>query len=163
TVAVMTAGCGTGAGDQEMAPDTADRDAAQDSAAQDSPASEPDASTRGVVPGLFAIMAGLQRDMAELDRGLWLEDHDVMAAAARAIADHPTVPDNEARSIAGVLGAEMADFKGFDTRVHDLAVRIEALAAEADMDGIVQAQGDLHDGCVACHSAFRARLRAALR
>lgn len=119
--------------------------------------------TRVALPGLFSIMAGLQDDMAGLERGLWREDFDSIAARATAIADHPMVPPAEAQAIAGVLGPDMAAFKQHDTRVHDWAVRIRELAIAEDFEGVVATRADLVDGCVGCHTEFRERIRAGLR
>lgn len=108
-------------------------------------------------------MAGLQDDMAGLDRGMWREDFDSIAARATAIAEHPMVPAAEAQAIAGVLGPDMGAFKQHDTRVHDLAVRIGELAAMRDLAGVTATRAELAAGCVACHTAFRDRIRAGLR
>lgn len=121
------------------------------------------ASTRAALPGLFTIMAGLQDDMAGLERSLWREDFDSLAARATAIADHPTVPAEEARAIAGVLGPDMADFKRRDTEVHDLAVEIGDLAEARRLDEILAAKAELVQGCVGCHTQFRERIRTGLR
>jgi cytochrome c556 len=115
------------------------------------------------LPGLIAVMNGLEQDMARLSRGLWIADYDTIAAAARAVATHPKVPPSEAQQIAGVLGHDMAAFKNVDTEIHGLAVRIEELAREADLDSIVTAEARLRAGCLACHTRFRTRIRRALR
>lgn len=121
------------------------------------------ASTRAALPGLFTIMAGLQEDMAGLERSLWREDFDSIAVRATAIADHPTVPAAEAQAIAGVLGSEMADFKQQDTEVHDLAVEIRDLARSRRLEEILAARADLVRGCVGCHTQFRERIRTGVR
>ncbi len=118
---------------------------------------------RATLPGLFSIMAGLQGDMAGLESALWREDFDALVTRATAIADHPMVPPAEAQAIAGVLGPDMGAFKQHDTRVHDLAVRIGELATVGDLEGVLTTRADLVEGCVACHVAFRARIRAGLR
>lgn len=134
--------------------------AAADSGA---PHSARDSTAAVPLPGLIAVMAGLERDMARLSRGLWRADHDTIAAAARAVAGHPKVPPSEARQIGDILGPEMAAFKAVDTEVHDLAVRIEALAEEGNMEDIITAEAELRAGCAACHTRFRSRIREALR
>ena len=108
-------------------------------------------------------MAGLQEDMAGLDRGLWTEDFDGIAARATAVADHPTVPAAEAQAIAAVLGPDMAGFKEEDTRVHDRAVEVGELAEAGALDGVLAARAELARGCVDCHTRFRDRIRAGLR
>lgn len=121
------------------------------------------ASTRAALPGLFTIMAGLQEDMAGLERSLWREDFDSAAVRATAIADHPTVPAAEAQAIAGVLGPDMAAFKQKDTEVHDLAVEIRDFARSRQLEEILTAKADLVQGCVGCHTEFRERIRAGVR
>lgn len=120
-------------------------------------------STRVALPGLFTIMAGLQEDVAGLERGLWREDFDSIGARATAIAEHPRVPAEEAQAIATVLGPDMAAFGQHDTRVHDQAVRIRELAGARELDGILAAKAELERGCVGCHTQFRERLREGLR
>ena len=117
---------------------------------------------RGALPGLFGIMLGLQEDMRRLDRGLWIESYDTVAAAARAVADHPTVPPEEFQRISSVLGDEMASFREMDRNVHDLAVEIEGHAQGGRLDGVLATGAELRRGCVDCHTAYRARLREGL-
>lgn len=161
-VAVMTAALG-GAASCSPTPQLDDSGAEQAPSVGAVPIASDDASTRAVLPGLFGLMAGLESDMAGLARALWQEQMDSVALFARAVADHPTVPAAEAQAIAGVLGPDMARFKAFDTGVHDLAVRVSESAAANDLDGVVAAEAQLRAGCVACHTAFRVRLRDALR
>lgn len=120
-------------------------------------------SSRVALPGLFGIMVGLQEDMARISRGLWLEDFDTVAAAADAVADHPRVPPEEFQGISAALGQDMSLFGGMDTEVHDIAVRLGERARDGDLDGVLEADGELRRACVACHSAFRDRLREQIR
>lgn len=121
------------------------------------------AATRAALPSLFGIMLGLQGDMSRIDRGLWVERYDSIAAAARAVADHPAIPPEEAQKIADVLGEDMARFQALDQTVHDLAVRMAEAARSQDMEEILDADAALRDGCVECHTAFRTRLREGIR
>lgn len=121
------------------------------------------AAVTAPLPGLLAVMSGLEQDMARLSRGLWRADYNTIAAAARAVATHPKVPPSEAQQIGAILGPDMAVFKGLDTEVHDLAMRIAELAGDEDMDAIVTVEQELRAGCVACHTGFRTRIREALR
>lgn len=123
----------------------------------------PTPSTRFALPGLFSIMAGLQGEMARVSRGLWLEDFDTVAAGADGVANHPRVPPDEFRRISGVLGEEMSRFGGMDGRVHDLAVRLGEEAGAGDLEAVLSTDAELRRACVACHSAFRERLREAIR
>jgi cytochrome c556 len=151
-----------GSGSETVDPPAADRVAAESEASL-SVGDEQSAVVTAPLPGLLAVMSGLEQDMARLSRGLWRADYDTIAAAARAVATHPKVPPSEAQQIAGVLGPDMAAFKGVDTEVHDLAMRVAELAGEEDMDAIVTVEKELRAGCMACHTGFRTRIREALR
>lgn len=143
------AGPGGAAGETDAA---ASAGARQDSAA----------ALRGALPELFGIMVGLQDDMRRLDRGLWMEDYDSIAAAARAVADHPTVPPEEFQLISGVLGDAMAGFREMDMNVHDRAVEIEEHARAGRLEDILGTGARLRTGCVQCHTAYRQQLREGL-
>lgn len=153
---LLLVACGPSAPDEPAASDPGD------AVAPSAPAGAA-ASTRAALPGLFTIMAGLEEDMAGLERGLWRQDFDSIAARAAAIADHPTVPASEARAIAGVLGPEMAAFKRWDTGVHDLAVEIRDLARSGRLEEVLAARAELVRGCVGCHTQFRERIRMGVR
>lgn len=126
-------------------------------------APESDLPTRAALPGLFEIMNGLEADMARVGRGLWQEALDTVAAGAVGVAEHPALPADEAARIASVLGDEMAAFGAMDTRVHDLAVTLAERAGSGDLSGVLASEAELRQACVGCHTAFRARLRAAVR
>ena len=153
---------GCGAGEDDLDPDDADREAVAERQAGPTTA-EGATPMRAALPGLFDLMAGLERDMAALSAALWRADFDAIADHATAIANHPQVPPAERQTIAGVLGEDMAAFKTVDTRVHDLAVRIRTLAENEDLDAILTTEAELRQGCVTCHTEFRDRLREALR
>ncbi|MFO7894254.1 MAG: hypothetical protein R6U63_11000 [Longimicrobiales bacterium] len=125
------------------APDDAAR-ANPDGAAQG--AADSVTATRAALPTLFSIMLGLQGDMSRVSRGLWLERYDSIAAAARAVADHPAIPPEEGQKIAGALGDDMARFQAFDQTVHDLAVRMAEAADARDLAGVLEADAALRDG-----------------
>lgn len=111
-------------------------------------------------PGLLrSIMVGLGADMNEISRGLWLEDLAIVAAGARAIAEHPHVGDAERTRIQRVLEASFSEFVQGDHRVHDTAVGLAAAAAADDMSTVLDELAELQAGCVDCHQDFRARLR----
>lgn len=151
------------AGEDHVDPGGADREAVAGRPASGGATAERTTPMRAALPGLFGVMAGLERDMAGLSSALWRTDFDAIADHATAIATHPQVPPPERQTIAGVLGQDMAAFKAVDTRVHDLAVRIRTLADNEDLDAIITAEAELRQGCVACHTNFRDRLREALR
>lgn len=141
--------------------------AAGDVTATDAPIAAPGASdsgsagTRAALPRLFSVMVGLQGDMERISRGIWTESYDSIAAAARAVADHPTIGSEGIAKVQGVLGEDMAAFKGMDMTVHDLAVEVEEHAVAGDLEAVLDAEGRLRQGCVECHTAFRQRLRDA--
>lgn len=156
---LVLAACAPESGDGEgpdSTPQTGDREAETTDTA-------PDASTRVALPGLFGIMAGLETDMAQISRGLWLEDFDTIAAGADAVADHPRVPPEEFQRISSVLGEEMPSFGGMDTRVHDLAVRLAEEARGGQLGVVLSIDAELRQACVSCHATFRERLRAEIR
>lgn len=168
----ISLGCGDGTSGEPGAdaPSGEPPGGSDTSAAVSDPASETNTidgagapATRLVLPGLFSIMAGLEGAMAELDRGLWAERFDTIQAGARAVADHPAIPADEAERIRSVLGDDMARFQELDRTVHDLAVRIAEGAEREAFGAVMDAQADLRRGCVTCHSEFRERLRQGLR
>lgn len=121
------------------------------------------APVRAALPGLFRIMAGMEQDMALASRGLWSERFDTIRAGASAVAGHPAIPPAEVARISEVLGAQMQAFEAMDMRVHDLATAYRETAARGELGAAVKADAELRAGCVACHGAFRERIRAALR
>ncbi|NIT86808.1 MAG: cytochrome c [Gemmatimonadetes bacterium] len=123
----------------------------------------PAPSARVALPGLFSIMAGLQEEMGRVSRGLWLENLDTVAAGADGVANHPRVPPEEFQRISGILGQEMSRFGVMDMEVHDLAVRLADEARAGDLEAVLSTDGELRRACVACHTAYRARLREAIR
>lgn len=126
-------------------------------------ASAESAGTRGALPNLFSIMLGLQRDMDRISHGLWIENHDSIAAAAQVVADHPAIPPEEGAAIGAVLGEDMARFQAMDRNVHDLAVRLAEEAEMGNMEAVLETHSALYAGCLECHTAFRDRLREGVR
>lgn len=160
-----TTGCGDqGPGEEPAIPagEPPAQATSRDTAPRGSPRAAP-SPTRVALPGLFSIMAALQGDMAKVGRGLWLENMDTVAAGADGIANHPRVPPEEFETISGVLGQEMSRFGGMDMEVHDLAVRLAEEARRGDLEAVLGTDAELRRGCVACHSAFRERLRTEIR
>ncbi|MGK7313020.1 MAG: hypothetical protein ACN0LA_12350 [Candidatus Longimicrobiales bacterium M2_2A_002] len=170
-VAALAAGCEDRNAAEQGRPEepaaeeaaTAEQPATEEAAAQQPATQEPSAdAARVALPGLFAIMLDLQGDMQQVSRGLWTEAYDTIAAGARAIADHPKVPPEEAATIAEALGPDMARFKALDTRVHDLSVELAEAARAGDMETVLARDAAIRQGCVECHTAFRERLRSDL-
>jgi len=108
---------------------------------------------------LKIIMRQLGQDMDALNAALWARDFGALVAAATAIAEHPHVSPQEKARVQAALGADFATFGAADRRVHDAAIRTAGAAADEDSDQVLSALGSLQAGCVACHDAFRDRLR----
>ncbi len=111
---------------------------------------------------LIEIMAGLAADMGRLSMAVWAEDYDSMAAAAVSVADHPKVGPVQRAAIANALGEDFPGFVGFDKRVHDAAVALSEGALDRDVDAVLANLERVQRDCVACHTVFRDRVRAAL-
>lgn len=144
-------------------PENRERTSAEADAAIPTTGSPEAAPTRAALPGLFDIMLGLQRDMARIDRGLWLAQFDTVAAGAESIATHPQVQADELKVVRAALGDEVIRFKELDTRVHDLAVQLERDAEAADMEAVLATHAELRNGCIACHQTFRDKIRSGVR
>jgi cytochrome c556 len=114
-------------------------------------------------PNLVEIMQQLEADMARIGHGVWVEDFDSIAAAARAVADHPEVGPGERAEILGILGDRGAGFRQADMSVHDTAVELAERADAGDMAGVLAALSRLQQECVSCHIGYRATLQAARR
>jgi mono/diheme cytochrome c family protein len=108
---------------------------------------------------LKIIMRQLGRDMDALNAALWVRDFGALAIAATAIAEHPHVSPQEKARVQAALGADFAAFGAADRRVHDAAMRTAGAAANEDTARVLSELGSLQVGCVACHDAFRDRLR----
>jgi len=109
---------------------------------------------------LKIIMRQLGQDMDALNAALWARDFGALKTAATAIAEHPHVSPQEKARVQAALGADFAAFGAADRRVHDAAIRTAGAAASEDSDEVLSELGGLQAGCVACHDAFRDRLRA---
>lgn len=80
-------GPGCGAGEDDVAPGDADREAVADRQATSAATAEGATPMRAALPGLVEVMAGLKRDMAALSAALWRTDLDTIANHATAIAN----------------------------------------------------------------------------
>ncbi len=110
---------------------------------------------------LKVIMRQLGQDMDALNAALWARDFGALGTAATSIAKHPHVSPQEKARVQAVLGPDFAAFGAADRRVHDAAMRTAGAAANEDTDQVLSELGSLQAGCVACHDAFRDRLREA--
>jgi cytochrome c556 len=108
---------------------------------------------------LLVVMQRMTVDMAGFAQGLWLEDYTEMTARADAIANHPHMSASEVQRIQAELGDEMVAFEEADETVHQAALRMHEAAGARDLDAILEALSEVQEGCVACHTRFRDRLR----
>ena len=109
---------------------------------------------------LLDIMRQLDADTITLTSSLMTENWSAVRTSAEAIADHPKVPMGERVRILSELGSEAPAFRGFDEQVHDAAVGIADAADRRDLTDAGERYGEMIDGCIACHSQFRDRVRA---
>ena len=112
---------------------------------------------------LQAIMQGLGDNLSEIADGLMADDLELVEQAAAGIADHPRIPPEQVQIVALELGDEMAAFKQFDMRVHDLAVEIGAAARAGDSAAAMDRLQAMIAGCFGCHVAYKDRVAAVLR
>lgn len=111
---------------------------------------------------LKEIMQGLNDNVAEISSGLFTDDFELIAHGATGIAEHPHIPPAQVQRVARELGEEMAAFKQFDTRVHDLSIEIRDAAESLNRNAVISGYRDLMDGCLACHGAYKERVATAL-
>jgi hypothetical protein len=108
---------------------------------------------------LPALMRGLERDMAAVAAGLWMEDLRAVAEAAHRVAEHPSTTLEYRQAIQEALGDHFPTFVEYDQEVHHaarvLAERAEAGASIAELLGL---QHEVARGCIGCHTDFRNRL-----
>lgn len=130
-----------------------------DTLAADAPGMDPAAAVDATGgPTLRVVMAGLLTDMDSLHHALWREDFPAAAAAARAVAEHPAVSEEERQRIFGILGEDAAAFRAADMEVHDAGLALADAASGPDREAVRAQLANLHAGCLACHEAFRGRL-----
>jgi hypothetical protein len=135
------------------------------------PAEEEDGAARtpseSTVPAnlpLKEIMRGLETDLADLAHGIWTEDPAVSGAAARRIALHPKVIPEQMAAIQASLMDEFPAFVQQDLGVHDAAVGFaEAARPPVGTAELFAIYLRIQQGCMSCHSAFRARVTEALK
>ena len=118
----------------------------------------PSVGITGEANDLKEIMQALRNNLVDISDGLLTDDFEKIAHGADAIADHPRIPPWQVKLVAAELGPEMAAFKGLDTVVHDLSLEIRAAATAHNRDGAIAAYQQLLEGCLACHSSYKARL-----
>ena len=109
------------------------------------------------------IMQDLERDMAAVAAGLWMEDPQAVAAAARRVAEHPSTTLEYRQAIQEELGDHFPTFVGYDQEVHDAArLLAERAEAGAPIAELLELRHEAARGCVGCHTAYRSRLQPAM-
>lgn len=129
------------------------------------PAGTPGATAEGRPTNLplKEIMAGLEADLVDVAHGIWIDDANLVSAAATRMADHPTVPPRQMAVIQALLGEEFTAFAQMDRGVHDRAVALKAAAdAARPLPELFAGYIDIQNGCLACHLVFRDRVSEAL-
>ncbi|MBL8986890.1 MAG: cytochrome c [Gemmatimonadetes bacterium] len=127
-----------------------------------STAAEPEGAGGPGLP-LREIMRALGADMGAVAMAVWADDRAGVAAAARRIADHPSVSAEQRAAIQAALGAEFPAFARHDHAVHEAALGLAAAADSGRVGAALLAPlGQVQQGCIACHDAFRTRVAAAL-
>lgn len=109
---------------------------------------------------ILQVMQELEVRMERVHSALWTGDTAALAAAAQAVADHPTAGPAARQRMMAVLGEEAAAFRQHDVRVHDAAAAMAEAAAAGDLDAALARLAEVERGCVACHRQFREPLRA---
>lgn len=158
TCAVMAVGCaGPAPGDATAGPETA---ASTPVAADDHAHADATEGAQHETLALRDIMRRLETVMTGVDHALWLGDFSGIRDGAAAVAEHPHVAPEEMQRIQGILGTAMARFAAADHAVHEAAVHLGQAAGQHDMTAVLQDLHAVRTGCVACHTAFRERVRA---
>lgn len=111
---------------------------------------------------MLELMRELGNRMERISDGIWREDYAAIVEAAQYIADHPKPPMEQRKRIIGALGSDAAGFRAGDKRVHEGALAVVEAAQAKQMPEVAVRFGRLAEGCVACHSDFRSRLRPVL-
>ena len=122
----------------------------------------PATALAGEDESLKAIMQALRQNFLDVSDGFLLDDFDKVADGALAIAEHPRIPEEQARRVADELGPEMPVFKNFDVQVHELSLELYKAAQEGDRVAALAAYQRMFAACIDCHGAFRERVASAL-
>ena len=101
------------------------------------------------------VMQGLNTNLQEATYGIIMEDYDLVAKSAQAIADHPNPAKAILKKVVGHLGTEMPKFKGFDLQVHDTALELKKAAMAQDKEALLKHHNEIISGCIGCHQNYR--------
>lgn len=105
------------------------------------------------------IMQQLEGSWLKLNSALLREDLTAAAVAAVAIADHPKPDASERLRVLALVGDRAAEFRNWDSVVHDAASELARAARENDNKAVQRAYHKAFDGCLGCHRAFRHKFR----
>ena len=108
-------------------------------------------------PTLKKVMQDLERDMANLGKGIFYQDFKVIKQAADNVAHHPRAKD-QLPTVMKTLKTRLSKFKKYDTKVHEAAKGIMKLAEKEKINEIVKKQEIIVRNCVGCHNQFRDEL-----
>ena len=173
-IALVMAGCGGEAASDrtETQPAAVDSGAARreapgsahdestDAVPADSGQAEDHAHTAaGEGRALLPIMQELGARMTALTHGLMIDSTGLVASSAAAMAEHAPISAADLERIRRELGPDMAEFERLDEAVHSTLVRLRDAAAAERTEEVLTLLNEAQHGCIACHDAFRARLR----
>jgi hypothetical protein len=133
--------------------------------AQTTPADSPQVESEAPADQLPLpdLMQSLERDMGAVWAGLWMEEPEAVAAAARRVAEHPPTTLVYRQAIQEELGDLFPAFVQYDQEVHETA---QLLADRAEtgtpIAELLELQHEVARGCVDCHTGFRSRLQPAM-
>ena len=112
---------------------------------------------------LKGIMQNLLNDTQKITEGMFLDNFMMIEKAGNDIASHPEVPKSTKLKLMKHFGPKMADFKAFDTLVHNAAVEINKAAKEKDMETILKQYQQMIKACQSCHSKFKVAAQEILK
>ena len=101
------------------------------------------------------VMQGLNADLQAVTYGIIMDNYELIATSAQAIAEHPTPDAAILKKIVTHLGAEMPNFKSFDQQVHDTALGLQKAALDQDKEALLRYYNEIIVGCVGCHQSYR--------
>lgn len=109
---------------------------------------------------LNALMPAYGVATHRIQNALWREDYATVAEHARRIAANSGFSPEQQARIVGSPRQATAWFGEADAKVHDSALALAAAADSKNALKVVKALGSMQEGCAACHTNYRARMRA---
>lgn len=107
---------------------------------------------------LIPMMRLLLSDMYTINEGIYTEDYDLIEEGGSSIADHPAMTEEDKALIKKTLGEEFKQFVKYDMTVHHNADSIAIAATSKDMQEILKRYRIVQQGCVDCHTNYRAQI-----